>query len=102
MKRLIILLIGLFFIVSCCSVRPGKLTGKWFRSTTCVDDARTPGSVSYTHLMAAERFSNHYCTDLHEPQNNFTVFLVFNISIHPSKFVFAAIFVLFSKQGWLE
>ena len=35
-------------------------------------------------------------------QNNFTVFLVFNISIHPSKFVFAAIFVLFSKQGWLE
>jgi hypothetical protein len=39
---------------------------------------------------------------LHEPQNNFTVFLVFNISIHPSKFVFAAIFVLFSKQGWLE
>lgn len=33
-------------------------------------------------LMAAERFSNHYCTDLHEPQNNFTVFLVFNISIH--------------------
>ena len=53
-------------------------------------------------LMAAERFSNHYCTDLHESQNNFTVFLVFNISIHPSKFVFAAIFVLFSKQGWLE
>jgi len=53
-------------------------------------------------LMAAERFSNHYCTDLHEPQNNFTVFLVFNISIHPSKFVFAAIFVLFSKQGWVE
>ena len=42
MKRLIILLIGLFFIVSCCSVRPGKLTGKWFRSTTWVDDARTP------------------------------------------------------------
>lgn len=33
-------------------------------------------------LMAAERFSNHYCTDLHEPQNNFTVFLVFNISIY--------------------
>lgn len=47
MKRLIILLIGLFFIVSCCSVRPGKLTGKWFRSTTCVDDARTPGLYVY-------------------------------------------------------
>ena len=33
--------------VSCCSVRPGKLTGKWFRSTTCVDDARTPGLYVY-------------------------------------------------------
>ena len=53
-------------------------------------------------LVAAELFSIHFCSDLLEPQNNFTVFLVFNISIHPSKFVFAAIFVLFSKQGWLE
>ena len=42
MKQLIILLIGLFFIVSCCTVRPGKLTGKWFRSSSWVDDARTP------------------------------------------------------------
>lgn len=53
MKRLIILLIGLFFIVSCCSVRPGKLTGKWFRSTTCVDDARTLLDYMFTFILMA-------------------------------------------------
>ena len=36
-------------------------------------------------LMAAERFSNHYCTDLARAAKQFYGFSRFNISIHPSK-----------------
>lgn len=84
MKRLIILLIGLFFIVSCCSVRPGKLTGKWFRSTTCVDDARTPGLYVYFYPDGGFLYQMAMLTELQVLGESKAILLFYGLRISVS------------------